>query len=80
MPKGFFLPKPKVVIPPPPTTLKVSFPAELWTAIEMAAKANEATPQAIVLHAVRRALRHELAAAKRSMATEAPTAAPPSAE
>lgn len=66
MPKGFFLPKPKTAPPPPPpTTLKLSFPAEVWAAVELAAKANDATPQAIVLHAVRRALRHELAAVKR---------------
>ena len=66
MPKGFFLPKPKTAPPPPPPTmLKVSFPAELWAAVEMAATANDATPQAIVLHVVWWVLRHEMATVKR---------------
>lgn len=72
MPRGFFLPKPKTAAPPPPPhALKVTFPGELWAAIETAAQANDATPEAVVLHAVRRALRHELASVKRAARTTA---------
>lgn len=73
MPRGFFLPKPKPALPPPPPhAIKISFPAEVWRAIEMAAQANDAKPETIVLHAVRRALRHELVAARRGAAAELP--------
>lgn len=63
--KGLVIPK--TVTSLPPREIRRSIPGELWAAIELAAKTNGVKPDEVVVFALTKALRSELAQVKKDI-------------